>query len=68
MAIRVFVLDDHVMVRDAMCLLLRTEPEVEVVGHAESGEVALPMLRKLRPEKLVRRRRQRFLRLGQWAE
>jgi acetyl-CoA carboxylase carboxyl transferase subunit alpha len=25
-------------------------------------------LRKLRPEKLVRRRRQRFLRLGQWAE
>jgi len=25
-------------------------------------------LRKLRPEKLVRRRRQRFLRLGQWSE
>ncbi len=25
-------------------------------------------LRKLRPEKLVRRRRQRFLRLGQWTE
>lgn len=25
-------------------------------------------LRKLRPEKLVRRRRQKFLRLGQWAE
>jgi acetyl-CoA carboxylase carboxyl transferase subunit alpha len=28
----------------------------------------LEELRKLRPEKLVRRRRQRFLRLGQWAE
>jgi acetyl-CoA carboxylase carboxyl transferase subunit alpha len=25
-------------------------------------------LRKLRPEKLVRRRRQKFLRLGQWTE
>ena len=28
----------------------------------------LEELRKLRPEKLVRRRRQKFLRLGQWAE
>jgi acetyl-CoA carboxylase carboxyl transferase subunit alpha len=28
----------------------------------------LEELRKLRPEKLVRRRRQKFLRLGQWSE
>ena len=34
----------------------------------ESLNRHLEELRKLRPEKLVRRRRQRFLRLGQWAE
>jgi acetyl-CoA carboxylase alpha subunit len=28
----------------------------------------LEELRKYRPEKLVRRRRQKFLRLGQWSE
>jgi acetyl-CoA carboxylase carboxyl transferase subunit alpha len=34
----------------------------------ESLNRHLEELRKLRPEKLVRRRRQRFLRLGQWDE
>jgi acetyl-CoA carboxylase alpha subunit len=28
----------------------------------------LEELRKMRPEKLVRRRRQKFLRLGAWSE
>src|SRR4249919_4292698 len=53
MTIRVFVLDDHVMVRAGVCMLLGTQPELEVVGQAESGEDALPMLRRLRPDVLV---------------
>ena len=52
MTIRVFVLDDHVMVRAGVCMLLGTQPELEVVGQAESGEDALPMLRRLRPDVL----------------
>ena len=53
MTIRVFVLDDHVMVRAGMCMILGTQPEVEIVGQADSGEGALPQLRRLRPEVLV---------------
>jgi len=53
MTIRVFVLDDHVMVRAGMCMILGTQPEVEIVGQADSGEAALPLLRRLRPEVLV---------------
>lgn len=53
MTIRVFVLDDHVMVRTGMCMILGTQPEVEIVGQADSGEGALPLLRRLRPEVLV---------------
>jgi DNA-binding NarL/FixJ family response regulator len=53
MTIRVFVLDDHVMVRDGMCMLLGRQPEVDIVGQADSGEEALPQLRRLRPDVLV---------------
>ena len=53
MTIRVFVLDDHVMVRTGLCMILGTQPEVEIVGQADSGEGALPQLRRLRPEVLV---------------
>ena len=53
MTIRVFVVDDHVMVRTGMCMILCGQSGVEVVGHAESGEDALPQLRRLRPDVLV---------------
>lgn len=53
MTIRVFVLDDHVMVRDCLCSLLGAEPGMDVIGHAESGEAALPILRRLRPGVLL---------------
>ena len=53
MTIRVFVVDDHVMVRTGMCMILGAQPELEVVGQAESGEDALPALRRLRPDILV---------------
>ena len=53
MGIGVFVLDDHVMVRGGMCMLLEAQPGMDVVGQAESGEDALPMLRRLRPDVLL---------------
>ena len=52
MTIRVFVVDDHVMVRTGMCLILG-EAGVEIVGHAGCGEDALPQLRRMRPDVLV---------------
>jgi DNA-binding NarL/FixJ family response regulator len=53
MTIRVFVVDDHVMVRTGFCMILGGYSGVDVVGTAESGEDALPQLRRLRPDVLV---------------
>lgn len=50
MTIRVFLLDDHALVRTGMRLMLSAETDIEVVGEADSGETGLPMIRKLRPD------------------
>lgn len=50
MTIRVFLLDDHALVRTGMRMILSAEPDIEVVGEAESGEIALPLIRALKPE------------------
>lgn len=50
MAIRVFMVDDHALVRAGMRMILSGETDIEVVGEADCGESALPMIRKLRPD------------------
>src|SRR3546814_16818056 len=50
MAIRVFLVDDHALVRTGMRLLLDGEDGIEVVGEAASGEEALPLVRRLQPD------------------
>jgi two-component system, NarL family, invasion response regulator UvrY len=50
MTIRVFLLDDHALVRSGMRMMLSAETDIEVIGEAQTGEIALPMIRKLRPD------------------
>jgi DNA-binding NarL/FixJ family response regulator len=50
MSIRVFIVDDHALVRTGMCMILSSEPDIEVVGDVESGEEAMPLIRKLKPD------------------
>ncbi|PJK13564.1 two-component system response regulator UvrY [Lysobacteraceae bacterium NML07-0707] len=50
MAIQVFLIDDHVLVRTGMSLILKQEVDIQVVGEAASGEEALPMIRQLKPD------------------
>ncbi|WP_202844644.1 response regulator [Luteimonas saliphila] len=50
MTIRVFMVDDHALVRAGMRMILSGETDIEVVGEAESGESALPQIRKLKPD------------------
>ncbi len=50
MAIRVYLIDDHALVRTGMKLILGQEVDIEVVGEAESGEQALPVIRQLKPD------------------
>ncbi|TAA46460.1 response regulator [Pseudoxanthomonas winnipegensis] len=50
MTIRVFLVDDHALVRTGLKLILTGQVDIEVVGEAESGEEALPAIRKLKPD------------------
>jgi NarL family two-component system response regulator LiaR len=48
--IRVLVVDDHRLVRKGLISLLRTVTEIEIVGEAENGEVAVERAIALRPD------------------
>lgn len=50
MTIRVFLVDDHALVRAGMRMILSGETDIEVIGEAESGEDALPQIRRLKPD------------------
>ncbi len=49
-AIRVLLVDDHLVVRIGLRALLATDPGVEVVGEAGNGETALRLWETLRPD------------------
>ena len=50
MGIKVFIVDDHALVRTGLRLTLLQSGDMEVIGEAESGEEALPQIRKLKPD------------------
>lgn len=50
MSIKVFIVDDHALVRTGFRLILGREVDIEVLGEAESGEDALLQVRKLKPD------------------
>jgi len=47
--IRVLVADDHPVMRDGLTRLLGAETDLEVIGQASDGQVAVDLARKLRP-------------------
>jgi len=51
--IRVFVLDDHALVRTGYRLIIGQENDFEIVGEAGSGEEGLPMIRRLKPHVVI---------------
>lgn len=48
--VRVLLVDDQTLFRAGLRTLLSTRPEVEVVGDAENGQVALELAAKTRPD------------------
>jgi DNA-binding NarL/FixJ family response regulator len=48
--IRVVVVDDHALHRDGTRQILEAHPDLQVVGEADSGEVALALVNQLRPD------------------
>jgi DNA-binding NarL/FixJ family response regulator len=48
--IRIVLVDDQSLIRRGMKALLKSDPELEVVGEAENGEVAIALLETLDAE------------------
>ena len=51
--IRVFLVDDHALMRQGLISLLGTRKDIEVVGDAESGEAALRKAPRLKPDVII---------------
>lgn len=48
--IRVLIVDDHDMVRSSLEILLETCDDLELIGNANSGEMALELARQHQPD------------------
>jgi DNA-binding NarL/FixJ family response regulator len=51
--ITVLLAEDHQIVREGFRALLKSEPDIDVVGEAETGRQAVAMVKKHRPEVVV---------------
>ncbi len=51
--IRVFITDDHAIVRKGIRALLATEPDIEVVGEAADGAAAVAQAEALKPDVIL---------------
>jgi PAS domain S-box-containing protein len=48
--VRVLLADDHAVMREGLKQLLEMEPDIQIVGEAADGEVAVEMADRLRPD------------------
>lgn len=53
MTIKILLADDHRIMRDGLCALLKNEPDIEVVAEGDNGREAVEMSRKLKPNVVV---------------
>lgn len=50
---RIFVVDDHLVVREGLKLIFETEENYEVIGEAENGDEALVLIEQLKPDVIL---------------
>jgi two-component system, NarL family, response regulator LiaR len=48
--IRLLLVDDHVVVRQGLRMVLALEPDLEIIGEANNGSEALSLIKKLGPQ------------------
>jgi DNA-binding NarL/FixJ family response regulator len=48
--IRILIVDDHAVVRKGLAMVLRLEPDFEIIGEAENGRVGLESAKSLNPD------------------
>ncbi len=52
-AIRVLLVDDQALVRTGFRMILRDEPDIDVIGEAADGRAALEAVRRLQPDVVI---------------
>lgn len=50
---RILIVDDHSIVRDGLAVLIEREPGMKVVGFAGSGEEAVTVTQRLKPDLII---------------
>ncbi|MBI2874600.1 MAG: response regulator transcription factor [Firmicutes bacterium] len=51
--IRVFIVDDHALVREGIRMILESQPDIEVVGEAEEGREAIAKTSQIKPDVIL---------------
>lgn len=51
--LRIFLAEDHALVREGLKMLIDSQPDMEVVGEAEDGQTSLALARQVSPELAV---------------
>ncbi len=53
MTIKLLIADDHLVVREGMRAMLKSVPDMDVVGEAEDGRQAVDLCRVLKPDLVI---------------
>lgn len=53
MTVRILIVDDNQLMREGLVMLLKHEPDLEVVGEACDGRTALELVKSLQPHVVV---------------
>lgn len=48
--IKILLVDDQTIIREGLCSLLQAQPDLEIIGEAENGKIAVELARKLKPD------------------
>jgi len=50
MTVSIVIVDDHLILRQGIRLLIQSDPNLELVGEAGDGQEALELVKSLKPE------------------
>ncbi|MDC0704807.1 MULTISPECIES: response regulator transcription factor [Priestia] len=50
---RILIVDDHLVVREGLKLLIETNDKYVIVGEAENGRIAIDLVEKLKPDVIL---------------
>ena len=51
--LRILLAEDHLTVREGIKLLVNAQPDMEIIGEADNGEIAIKKTQKLAPDILI---------------